>query len=280
MTGHPADILNQIAALRGDYALVIVTDISGGTLRAKGTLMAVTQTETFGYVSAGCVDGDIIVQARQAIADGRTRDLVYGAGSPFKDIELPCGGTIELKVIPNPDQEEIARAIRMLNERSKASLNLEGVSVDLMPKLRIRLVGRGAPFTALANLAGASGFEVIGQSPDQDLLTEGFVATDHLTDPENIPAVKDDAYTAVVFLFHDHDWEPALLEQALSGPAFYIGAMGSEKTQALRLQTLVERGVKDTGKLRGPIGLVPAMRDAQHLSVSILAEVIQAAQFS
>ncbi|NNE57351.1 MAG: XdhC family protein [Hellea sp.] len=275
---HPHDILKIVAAHNGDIALVIVTDISGGTLRARGALMAVTPDADFGYISAGCVDGDIIFQARAALVDGAARELVYGEGSPFKDITLPCGGTIKLRIIPGPDRDVIKAAVADLDARQSTVLKISDLVQTYKPKLRLRIVGRGAPFAALARLAGASGFEIYGQSPDADMWQDYFTGFDHLTDPASPPPLIDDVWTAAVFLFHDHDWEPALLSQALSGDAFYIGAMGSDQTHRARLESLRAMGAKNIGRIKGPIGLLPAMRDAGLLAVSILAEIIDAAQ--
>ena len=81
-------------------------------------------------------------------------------------------------------------------------------------------------------------------------------------------------------MFHDHDWEPQILIQALAGPAFYIGAMGSERTHNMRQQALIERGIaaKDIARIEGPIGLIPSMRDANLLALSTLAQIVESAQ--
>ncbi len=259
-------------------ALIAVTEISGGTLRAKGALMAVTPDNVFGYISAGCVDGDIIYQARAALKDGQPRHLIYGDGSPFKDITLPCGGTIKISIFPNPDTSAMATVLNATARREPGALVISPFKHLYTPKLSLRVVGRGAPFTAMAALAHSSGFEVYGQSPDADLERAFFARFDHLKDPAQTVPCHTDPWSAVVFLFHDHDWEPALLKQALLGNSFYIGAMGSDRTHALRLQTLQEMGVKNLERLRGPIGLIPAMRDANRLAISVLAEIIDQAR--
>ena len=81
-------------------------------------------------------------------------------------------------------------------------------------------------------------------------------------------------------LFHDHDQEPAILRAALATDAFYVGALGSRKTHATRLEMLEEMGVDAHARARihGPIGLVPSMRNAPMLAVSTLAEIIGAFQ--
>ena len=80
-----------------------------------------------------------------------------------------------------------------------------------------------------------------------------------------------------MLLFHDRDWELALLDQALGGPAFYIGAVGSARAQG-RLHgglRALGHGEAALARLCGPVGLVPHMRDAASLAISTLAEVVR-----
>lgn len=234
--------------------------------------MAVTEAHVKGYLSNGCVDADIIARARC----GQSGGFIYGEGSPYKDIMLPCGGQLIVEIIQRPDHQLILTALKTLESRQDTELKLGRVSVLLVPRLKLRIAGRGAACLALVDLAKSCGFDVLIQSPDADIVTEA----QHLTNPNAPPSVADDHRTAVVCLFHDHDWEAALLQQALSSPAFYIGAMGSERTHKIRCKNLSVLGVsdEDISRIKGPIGLVPAQRDARLLAVSVLAEIIQTAQ--
>jgi xanthine dehydrogenase accessory factor len=96
-----------------------------------------------------------------------------------------------------------------------------------------------------------------------------------LTHPGSAPQLARDRWTAVVFLFHDRDWEDALLPEALALPGFYHGAIGSLRTHAARLERLREGGCDEAAlaKLKGHIGLIPATRDPAALAVSVLAEL-------
>ena len=283
MISRPLDILQWINDHRRNQvatALVIVSDISGGTLRQKGAMMGVTLDHHAGYISAGCVDADIIAHARKSIVNENSLRLHYGEGSPFRDITLPCGGKIIVNIFQGPDLDKFEPLTKALNRRQAYRLDLNGHLINYQPHLQLRLVGRGAPFISLAN-AAQSGFEIIAQSPDLELNRPGmFSRFDHLTDPQTPPQLTDDPWTSVVCLFHDHDWETALLEQALRGPAFYVGAMGSDRTQALRREKLFNAGLTQDliDRLRAPIGLIPAMRSSDWLAISVLAEIIQSAQ--
>ena len=281
---HPSDVLRFAHEAQDACALICVTDIHGGAMRAKGALMAVRADGVVaGYISNGCVDADIVFQAKAAMEDGNIRRLKYGEGSPFKDIQLPCGGSIELLVVPAPDTNMVAEAVVKFVTRQSARLTLEGFEWSYSPKLRLRIAGRGAAVRALASQALQSGFEVHLQSPEADM-HNGLAVTkfDHLTNPALPPAQNDDPWSAVILMFHDHDWEAALLTQALKTEAFYIGAMGSDRTHNLRREALRGAGVsaENISRIKGPIGLIPSMRDANLLALSTLAEVVKAAQES
>jgi len=281
---HPSDVLRFAYEAEEACALVCVTDIRGGAMRAKGALMAVREGgDVAGYVSNGCVDADIIYQAKAAIKDGKTRRLKYGEGSPFKDIQLPCGGSIDLLVLPAPDKKMLGEAVVKFATRQSAKLTFEDFTWDYAPKLRLRIAGRGAAVRALASQALQSGFDVHLQSPEVDLHNDlGVTKFDHLTNPTAPPPQHDDPWSAIILMFHDHDWEVALLTQALKSDAFYIGAMGSERTHALRVEALKDAGVsaETIARIRGPIGLIPSMRDANLLALSTLAEIVKSAQES
>ena len=292
-TEHPRDVLAFVmdCAEQGvACALVIVADTQGGAVRAPGALMAVPATgQACGYVSGGCLDRDVIMRARMALESGKPERLVYGAGSPFIDVTLPCGGRIDLLVLPDPDLQIIGEILARLDTRRATSVRYSETGIELdnggfiyRPKLHVRIVGRGADPIACARLAIASGVSAELWSHDNDSLTEALsvpkLTVRELDTPRTPPAHKDDAYTAFVLMFHDSDWEVPLLRDALEGDAFYIGAVGSHRTHEKRCAALQTAGVTPDhiARIRGPIGLVPSMRDASMLAISTLAEIVGA----
>ncbi len=285
---HAADVLCFAAAQEVPVALIAAEAVTGGAMRAPGALMCVTDTgQTAGYMSNGCVDADIVFQAQAAIKEATPRRLRYGAGSPFKDIVLPCGGQIDLRVMPNMPRGMIKQCAADLAARRTAKIEFE-IGGDVFshtyaPKLCIRIAGRGEAVTALAGQALSTDFDVVVQSPDRGLSAmTGLSRFDHLTDPSCPPGTKDDPWTAIVVMFHDHGWEPQILAQALAGGGFYVGAMGSARTHAKRKSTLKSMGVSPSciDRIHAPIGLIPSMRDGNFLAVSILADIVLAAQTS
>jgi len=260
--------------------------------------MAVDDTGAFaGYVSNGCVDADVILNAQQAMTQKTSRHLTYGAGSPFLDIRLPCGGRLSMLVVPDPDPAVISQAIHALDNRSAAGMRVseqgietlpvapdetewDGAALNLrvIPKLRLRIAGRGEEVVALARQAAAADFAVSIQTPDdmtRDRAEAEGLSIESLTTPQALPALSDDEWTAFVLMFHDQDWEIPLVMQTLEGPAFWLGAVGSHRTHQVRCEALRDAGVSkaDIRRFQGPIGLIPRTRDASMLAVSTLAEI-------
>lgn len=288
------------AAERGERAaLVTLTDIVGRSSRAPGTQMAVS--ETGGYVgsfSGGCVEAAVVGEAQRVIRSGIPEILRLGDGSPFIDIRLPCGGGIDLLIVPAPSVDLLEKARRLLARRTPVTLSISrdggfavhtgehdrtGWSADLFravhyPALHLMIIGHGEEPRALAAMATAYGAIVTVLTPDMalvDTLHEMNIEAHILKTPNTSEDLRSDPYTAVVFLFHDHDWEQALLQQALSQDAFFIGAMGSRATHGARVDSLRQRGLSEDNinRLVGPIGLVPATRDPETLALSALAQI-------
>lgn len=298
---HAQDVLGQWLDWRRKKkaALVIVTATEGGAVRMPGALMAVSATgERCGYISGGCIDADVANHARQALSTGRVEHLRYGNGSPFIDLPLPCGGAIDVCVLPNAQASVLRTCHAHLAARQPATITLADsgslglghqptpgtLSFQYMPKLRLRIAGRGADSLALARLAMASGIQSELQLSDgaevQDAQRLGIEQVTPLTLPSTLPKMGDDPWTAFLLAFHDIDWEEKLLAQALKGSAFYIGAVGSTSTHARRCERLQAIGFtqKQIRRIHGPVGLLPSMRDASMLAVSVLAEIVEAYQ--
>ncbi|WP_367648199.1 XdhC family protein [Ruegeria arenilitoris] len=64
----------------------------------------------------------------------------------------------------------------------------------------------------------------------------------------------------MILFFHEHDWEPPILVQALETPSFYIGAQGSRRARVTLLAELRSMGVLEVSleRLVGPVGIVPS----------------------
>jgi xanthine dehydrogenase accessory factor len=94
---------------------------------------------------------------------------------------------------------------------------------------------------------------------------------------EALERLKPDHRSAVVTLTHDPKLDDPALAVALRSECFYIGALGSKRTHARRLERLAELGFggADFARIRGPIGLPIGAVSQAEIAVSILAEMTQ-----
>ena len=92
-----------------------------------------------------------------------------------------------------------------------------------------------------------------------------------------MPKLGLDHRTAVVALTHDPKLDDPALSMALRSDAFYIGALGSRKTHAARLERLRQHGFNDAElrRIRGPIGLDIGATSPGEIAISIIAEITQ-----
>jgi xanthine dehydrogenase accessory factor len=300
----PVDVLRFVmeAGQRGrQVALVTITGLTGSSSRSVGTIMGVAEDGRFaGSFSGGCIEAAVVTEAREAIEEGQPRQVRYGEGSPYIDIRLPCGGGVDLLFQPNPDLGEIREAVTCLEGREPLVL-AQGRSGGFCtlpgrvrqvpgwwgetfiswyaPPLALAVVGHGAESLALVRLAVTCGIAPTLLFPDERVVT---LAATHgadaslLANPRPSAHLRADPWSALVLLFHDHAWEPLLLEQALGQPWFFIGAMGSRGTHADRLAALRERGLPEEALARivAPLGLIPSARDPGTMALSALAQVV------
>ena len=88
--------------------------------------------------------------------------------------------------------------------------------------------------------------------------------------------MRPDSRTAIVTLTHDPKLDDPALDRALKSEAFYIGALGSRKTHAARLDRLRALGHGDDAlaRIRGPVGLNIGAVTAPEIALSVLAQIV------
>jgi len=262
----------RLAAAEPGTALCTIVGIDGSYSRRRGAQLAITpDARMAGSLADGCLEKELATQAAEARAAGSGPALLrYGAGSPFIDFRLPCGAGLDVLIDPAPDRAAMAAAVAELDQRRPATLPLPAVSPMperlFLPTLRLVVLGAGPEPEALVRLAATQGLPAELLAPERDLALG------------RVPDLALDAWTAVVLLFHDHEWEPALADWALRSPAFYVGAQGGRGAREARSERLAAMGhdPASLARLRSPVGLIPHARDASTLALSILAEVVAA----
>jgi len=279
--------------------LAVIAGVDGPSYRPLGACMTVLGKKQYaGTLSSGCVEADICLHALEAKEAQAPKTVRYGKGSPFFDIQLPCGGGLDILLLPNPQmdvlrdlqdrrdaREPVSLCIDMtsgamsLHEEGATAREGDTLTIRFEPEPRFLVFGKGPEAATFAALVEAAGYPNLLLSPDTETLQSGTAAgctTQHLKSAQFPDDLAVDHRTAVVLFFHDHEWEPPILMPALQTDAFYIGAQGSHAANAARLETMRTMGASDADitRLTGPVGLIPSARDARTLAISVLSEVL------
>ena len=151
------------------------------------------------------------------------------------------------------------------------------------PTTRLIIVGAVHVAQALVPMARALGYQVLIVDPRAAFATQerfGDVKIEHDWPDEALPAAGLDAATAVVALSHDARLDDAALISALRSDAFYVGALGSRKTHAGRVERLKQAGIAaaDIARIHAPIGLDIGAQGAAEIALSIIAEITAVAR--
>ena len=144
------------------------------------------------------------------------------------------------------------------------------------PPLRMIVVGAVHVAQALAPLAAMMGFAVTIVDPRRAFATaERFegVTLNHDWPDEAMEALAPDSRTAIVTLTHDPKLDDPALDVALRSPAFYVGALGSKRTHAKRLERLAAHGAA-LQRIAAPVGLDIGAVTAPEIALSIVAQVV------
>ena len=149
------------------------------------------------------------------------------------------------------------------------------------PPLRMVIVGAVHIAQALVPMATLAGYDVTVIDPRQAWATDArFPEVTMVTEwpDEALTALRPDRRTAVVTLTHDPKLDDPALLIALASEAFYIGALGSKRTHAKRLERLRAQGQDEArlARIRGPAGLAIGAKSPAEIAVSILAQATQA----
>lgn len=255
------------AASKPGVGLCTIVNIEGSFSRRLGAQLAVHPD---GSVTGSLADGCLERQLAADIADGQGRRVMrYGAGSPLIDFRLPCGGGLDILIDPEPDHAACAIAADQLDARKAVSLPLPGQDLlrerRFIPALRLILFGEGPELSAMAHLGEQAGMVVECHSREDGSLSLG-------QRPEHIAA---DPWSAIVLLFHDHEWEASILDWALRSNAFFIGAQGGAPARAERAARLSAMGYAEQqiARIASPIGTISHSREPMALALSVLAGI-------
>ena len=219
-------------------------------------------------------------------------------------LKLPCGGQLHvlLEFIEPTDLNKgmFAQLLDALEQHTSISriVNLESgaistadesrddavviqgnrMSHSLSPMYRLLLLGAGDVAKYVAEMARALEYDVTLCDPRPNYLdnweVEGVEKTSRL--PDDVVRERfSNPYSGIVALAHDPRVDDMALMEALKTDAFYVGAMGSERTSAARRERLPELGLsqEEIERLHAPIGFQIESKTPAEIAISIMAEV-------
>lgn len=294
-------------------ALATVVETWGSAPRRVGSQLAISaEAEIEGSVSGGCVEGAVVAEALDAIDEDRPAMLEYGVSdSDAFAVGLACGGTIRVlvepvgPVMPVEVLEElvVARAAREpvayvtgmkgarrlvrdgFTERfrmDRSGFEEDGETFVAIhnPPLRLIVVGAVHIAQALVPMARIAGFDPLIVDPRESFASEARFPGEtlrHDWPDEGVRAFGLDSRTALVLLTHDPKLDDPALEAALASEVFYIGALGSTRTHAKRVERLKQKGLTEAqiARIHGPIGLDIGAASPSEIAVAILAEMLR-----
>ncbi len=298
--------LAELMASGAAGALATLVRVDGPSPRPVGSQMAMAADGRLaGHVSGGCVEGSVAILGRDAAMSGAPRLVVFGAGSPFADVQLVCGARIEVFIErAAPDDETLRDLLRARSERrpivrvatyegaahtrapigrepiASADDNARVVTRRYDPTTRLVVMGSDPVALATAQLGRAIGMETVLARALGPSTAPNGLASRYLSSTPNaaLQALDLDAWTAVVTTTHDLDDDHEALEYALPSPAFYVGALGSKRRVADRISKLERAGLswEHVRRLHAPVGLDIGAATPMEIAVSILADVIRA----
>jgi xanthine dehydrogenase accessory factor len=147
-----------------------------------------------------------------------------------------------------------------------------------VPPPRLVVTGAVHISQALAPMAKLVGYDVTIVDP-----RTAFASVERFPDIELIadwpdaalPPLNIDHYTAFVALTHDPKIDDPALVHALARDCFYIGALGSRKTHARRIERLKAQGISEQqlARIHSPIGLAIGAVSPAEIAVAIIGEI-------
>ncbi|WP_299985496.1 XdhC family protein [uncultured Ruegeria sp.] len=293
-------------------ALATVVETWGSAPRRVGAQLVIAGDGRIeGSVSGGCVEGAVIVEALEAIEEGEARLLEFGVSDDDAfAVGLACGGTIRVlvepigTVLPEPMLAELVaaraqreplayevnvetghRALRRAAYAERLRMDRSGFEEDGQtfvaihnPPLRLIVVGAVHIAQALVPMARIAGYDPAIVDPRDAFASDArFPGETILTDwpDEAVSKLGLDARTALVLLTHDPKLDDPALQAALSANVFYIGALGSKRTHAKRVDRMTQAGFSDDqiSRIHGPVGLDIGAASPSEIAVAILAQM-------
>ena len=282
--------------------LLSVARTFGASPRPPGSLAAIRDDGILvGSVSGGCIEDDL-VHRREEYAGRKPHLVSYGVSADeARRFGLPCGGELEILVEPEPapagieallsrvaDGRIVARRVDLASGAwsivpagaSDECVRTEAELVSIHgPRWRMLVIGASEIAHYLAEMAETVDCQVFVCDPREEYRSAWRSANAKWIDgmPDDaVIAFRPDPHSVILSLSHDPRLDDMALLEALTSDAFYVGAVGSARTNAERRKRLAqfELTAQQIARLRGPVGLSIGSRTPPEIAVAILADLI------
>ncbi|ACT50619.1 XdhC family protein [Methylovorus glucosotrophus] len=284
--------------------LMTVVETFGSSPRPVGAMLVLRADGLMvGSVSGGCIEDDLADKARLGqLPQHRAEVLTYGVTTEeARRFGLPCGGVLKLLVEPMRDDRWLQQVQSLVAEHRLVSRTLELDSLNVVvsdaapdsrltlsathlttihgPRWRMLIIGAGQTSVYLAQMAQALDYEVIVCDPREEFRQTWSVPGTHIIGDMPDDAIltqQVDSRTAVIALTHDPKLDDMALLEALKSPAFYVGALGSHRTNQQRRERLAlfDLAPEEIERLHGPVGLSIGSRTPPEIAVAIVAHLV------
>ncbi len=309
------DVVTDVNAWLRDHetvALATVVSTWGSAPRPAGSRMAVSRSGRLsGSVSGGCLEGDVFEHAQAVLKGGPAQLHHYGVSDDLAwTVGLSCGGEVDILVEPLTDVHrsliealtaerpvvlasaltEPAGARRLVAANEPEALSLldretperrDGWFFEPFPRPAELVIFGGAHVAIpLSRFAQDLGFRVTvvdarSKFADKDRFPAAAQVI-HAWPDDALEQMAIDRSSYLVVLTHDPKFDDPTIRAALKKNARYIGAIGSRKTHAERVERLVAAGMSrtDLERVHAPIGLDLGAKTAEETALAILAEMV------
>lgn len=287
--------------------LCTIVKTLGSSPRPVGSIVAVTDDgRQAGSVSGGCVEEDLLERLRAGVYKGERPELIeYGISAEENErLGLPCGGriTLLLQRLTAQDVDWVSGILACLDQRQcvRRCFDLDSGATRLEstdrysplilsegelrqcfgPRMRMMLVGAGQLARSLAELGQAMDYEVMVTDPREQFLRQwegpGVELLQGMPD-DVIRQHANDEHSVIITLTHDPRIDDMALLEALETNAWYVGALGSQRTTEKRLERLRQLEVPEEqlARLHAPVGLDIGSKTPIEIAVSIMAQITQ-----
>lgn len=261
-----------------------------------------------GSLSGGCVEDDLKEKlAKGDLASSVPQFFRYGESEEeAEQLGLPCGGHLDIVVEPLTSNPALTHAFKeitkclesrvLVTRRVELASGLMDVTRTTSyvpfsydhesfvmeqtygPRYQLFIIGTGMVSEYVASFAQTLDYQVTVIDPREEnlngLRAPGAIKVCEMPD-DVIRARANDSQSAIVALSHDPRIDDMGLLGAFETEAFYIGAMGSDRTSANRRKRLLALDVttEQLERLHAPIGIPIGSKTPPEIAISVIAQI-------